>query len=61
MELNSGETLVIGGLKSSNRNVSETRVPILGHIPLIGLLFKYKDVTEEQRSLFLFITVEVVE
>ncbi len=61
VELNSGETLVIGGLKSSYRNVSETRVPILGHLPLIGLLFKYKDTTEEQRSLFLFITVEVVE
>lgn len=61
VELNSGETLVIGGLKSSFRNVAENRVPFLGHIPLIGLLFKSKDVTEEQRSLFLFITVEVVE
>ena len=48
VELNSGETLVIGGLKSSNRNVSETRVPILGHIPLIGLLFKYKDVPPQE-------------
>lgn len=61
VEMNSGETLVIGGLKSSNRNVSENRVPFLGRLPLIGLLFKNKDVTEEQRSLFLFITVEVVE
>lgn len=61
VELNSGETLVIGGLKSSARNVSEDRVPFLGRLPLIGLLFKNKDVTEEQRSLFLFITVEIVE
>ena len=61
VELNSGETLVIGGLKSSARNVSEDRVPFLGRLPLIGLLFKTKDVTEEQRSLFLFITVEIVE
>jgi len=61
VELNSGETLVIGGLKSSARNVSEDRVPFLGRIPLLGLLFKSKDVTEEQRSLFLFITVEIVE
>lgn len=61
VELNSGETLVIGGLKSSSRNVSEDRVPFLGRLPLIGLLFKSKDVTEEQRSLFLFITVEIVE
>ncbi len=61
VELNSGETLVIGGLKSSARNVSEDRVPFLGRLPLIGLLFKNRDVTEEQRSLFLFITVEIVE
>ncbi|WP_428898238.1 pilus assembly protein CpaC [Parelusimicrobium proximum] len=61
VELNSGETLVIGGLKSSNRNVAEGRVPFLGKIPLIGLLFKSRDVSEDQRSLFLFVTVEVVE
>ena len=61
VEIISGETLVIGGLKSSARNVSEDRVPFLGRIPLLGLLFKNKDVTEEQRSLFLFITVEIVE
>jgi len=61
VELNSGETLVIGGLKSSARNVAEDRVPFLGRLPLIGLFFKTKDVAEEQRSLFLFITVEVVE
>lgn len=61
VELNSGETLVIGGLKSSSRSVAEDRVPILGKIPLIGLLFRTKDIVEEQRSLFLFITVERVE
>ncbi len=61
VELNSGETLVIGGLKSSSRSVAEDRVPFLGKIPLIGLLFKSKNITEEQRSLFLFITVEIVE
>jgi type II secretory pathway component GspD/PulD (secretin) len=61
VELNSGETLVIGGLKSSSRNVAEDRVPFLGRIPLIGLLFRTKGVVEEQRSLFLFITVEIVE
>jgi pilus assembly protein CpaC len=61
VELNSGETLVIGGLKSSQRTIAEDRVPFLGRIPLIGALFKTKEVVEEQRSLFLFITVEIVE
>ncbi len=61
VELNSGETLVIGGLKQSTRTIAEDRVPFLGRIPLIGLLFRTKEVSEDQRSLFLFITVEIVE
>lgn len=61
VELNSGETLVIGGLKSSARTVAEDRVPILGSIPLLGAFFRNRNISEEQRSLFLFVTVEIVE
>ena len=61
VEVKSGETLVIGGLKSSSKNVSTTKVPFLGSIPLIGLLFTTKSVTETQESLFLFITMEIVK
>ena len=61
VELNSGETLVIGGLKSSNRSVAEDRFPVLGNIPLLGAFFRTRSVEEEQHSLFLFITVEIVE
>lgn len=61
VEIKSGETLVIGGLKSSTKNVSKTRVPFLGHIPILGLLFTTTSVVEEQKSLFLFITMEIVK
>jgi len=61
VELQSGETIVIGGLKSNNHNVNISRVPILGKLPLIGALFTLKDVVDDQRSLFLFITVETVK
>ncbi|MFA6433172.1 MAG: type II and III secretion system protein [Elusimicrobiales bacterium] len=61
VELKSGETLVIGGLKRSNRNVSKSRVPILGSIPLLGALFSSTDVVEEQSSLFLFVTFDIVK
>lgn len=61
VELKSGETLVIGGLKKSSRNVSKNRVPILGSIPLIGALFGTKDVMEDQSSLFLFVTFEIIK
>ncbi len=61
VELKSGETLVIGGLKQSKRNVSKNRVPILGSLPLIGALFSSTDVVEEQSSLFLFVTFDIIK
>jgi len=61
VELKSGETLVIGGLKRSNRNVSKNRVPILGSLPLIGALFSSTDIVEEQSSLFLFVTFDIIK
>jgi pilus assembly protein CpaC len=60
VELKSGDTLVIGGLKKSSRDVSESRVPILGSIPLIGRLFRSTDVSEKQSSLYLFVTFDII-
>lgn len=61
VEVKSGETLVIGGLKASTKNVSTSRVPYIGRIPLLGALFTTKTVIESQQSLFLFITMEIVK
>jgi pilus assembly protein CpaC len=61
VEIKSGETLVIGGLKSSSKNVSKSKVPFLGSIPILGLLFTTTSIVEEQKSLFLFITMEIVK
>jgi pilus assembly protein CpaC len=61
VEVKSGETLVIGGLKSSSKNVSKSKVPFIGSIPILGLLFTTTTVIEEQKSLFLFITMEIVK
>jgi pilus assembly protein CpaC len=61
VEVKSGETLVLGGLKSSTKNVSKTKVPFFGHIPILGLLFTTTSIVEEQKSLFLFVTMEIVK
>ncbi|MBI5242645.1 MAG: type II and III secretion system protein [Elusimicrobia bacterium] len=61
VEIKSGETIVIGGLKSSNKNVSQQRIPFIGYLPLIGRLFTMTNVIEEQKSLFLFVTFEIVK
>lgn len=59
--LKSGETIVIGGLKRSNYDIAKNRVPVLGSLPLIGKLFSSTDITEEQSSLFLFLTFDIVK
>jgi len=61
VEIKSGETIVIGGLKSSRKNVAKTRIPFIGRLPVIGALFTTTSITEEQQSLFLFVTLEVVQ
>ncbi|MBI5595156.1 MAG: type II and III secretion system protein [Elusimicrobia bacterium] len=61
VEIKSGETIVIGGLKSSAKNMTKTRVPFIGRIPLLGQLFTTTSIIEEQKSLFLFVTLEIVE
>jgi len=61
VEVKSGETLVLGGFKSSSKTIAKGRVPFLGRIPILGLLFTTSSVQEKQTSLFLFITMEVVK
>jgi len=61
VEAKSGETLVLGGLKYSSKHVTKTRVPYLGRIPILGLLYTSSDVVETQDSLFIFITMEIVK
>jgi type IV pilus secretin PilQ/predicted competence protein len=63
--IRSGETIAIGGLMTDSANTAETKVPILGDIPLFGKLFKSKRQTQgasnqKEETLF-FVTVTVVD
>src|SRR5581483_5381713 len=56
----SGRTVVIGGLISSSRNLTETGIPILKDIPLIGGLFKDRTLDRAKSELAIFLTPYVV-
>ncbi|WP_254918695.1 secretin N-terminal domain-containing protein [Vibrio sp. V15_P4S5T153] len=56
----SGDTVYMGGLISKDNNISEKKVPILGDIPLIGYLFKYKKESQNSTELVLLITPYVI-
>ena len=49
-----GETIVIGGLIDHQKSESQSKVPLLGDIPLLGRLFRYDKEDNTKRNLMLF-------
>ncbi|MGQ9426926.1 type II secretion system secretin GspD [Gilvimarinus sp. F26214L] len=50
-----GETVVLGGLIKDNVIQSETRVPLLGSIPILGHLFRSQSTSVQKTNLLVFI------
>jgi len=55
-----GKTIVVGGLITNNKSVQETKVPLLGDIPVLGWLFKHKTTEYKKTNLLVFITPHIV-
>ena len=51
----SGQVLVIGGLTDDNSNEAKSQIPLLGSIPVIGELFKSRNISRMKRNLMVFI------
>lgn len=55
------EVLALGGLIRDNISTAETKVPILGDIPLIGWFFKNKQKIVTTTSLLVLISTRIIE
>jgi type II secretory pathway component GspD/PulD (secretin) len=55
-----GQTVVIGGLMQNQKVNSEKKVPLLGDIPLLGMLFKHRTTDNEKKELLIFLTPHIV-
>lgn len=55
------ETIVLGGLVRNLKTQSKTKVPILGDIPLIGLLFRSESSDKTRGEVVAFITPYVMD
>ncbi len=53
-------TLIIGGLIGEDRVESESKVPVLGDIPLIKYLFSHKRVETGKKELTIFISPRII-
>ena len=56
-----GETIAIGGLLRDNETKIVRKVPILGDIPILGWLFRYKRTQVDKTNLLIFITPTIVK
>ncbi len=54
------ETIVIGGLMRDRVSTSEDKIPILGDIPLLGVLFRRQSTTTQKTNLLLFLTPYII-
>lgn len=54
-------TVILGGLTNEQNLKDDSKIPLLGDIPILGWLFRSKDYQEGKNELVFFITPEIVE
>jgi general secretion pathway protein D len=54
------QTVVIGGLMQERQEESLTKVPLLGDIPVLGWLFRYKSTSKKKTNLLVFLSPHII-
>ena len=60
LRMKDGQTIFIGGLRRIDNETSVRKVPILGDIPVMNVLFRNNVITKENTELMIFLTCNVV-
>jgi pilus assembly protein CpaC len=55
-----GETIILSGLYNCSEDKEVTKVPLLGHIPILGELFKSRSFVERKTELAIYVTPRVI-
>ncbi len=61
VRVNTGDTVVLGGLRKDRSSKSMTKTPFLGDLPVLGWLFRSPDKLTSNASLLIFITPTIVD
>jgi pilus assembly protein CpaC len=54
------QTLVIGGLYQSEQSLVQSKLPLLGDLPVLGYFFKRSGKQKQESELVVFVTPEIV-
>ena len=55
------QTVVIGGLIDESTSLNQTKVPVLGDIPILGWLFRSTKEEHQKTNLYIFLTPRVIK
>lgn len=58
--IDNGGTVVIGGVYNQDESKNESKVPLLGDVPILGWLFKTQIDTNNKRELLVFISPKIL-
>jgi type IV pilus assembly protein PilQ len=61
VSLQSGQTVLLGSLLATTADKSETGIPVLSSIPLIGDLFKTRRTNDHQTQLLIIVTANLIK
>jgi type II secretory pathway component GspD/PulD (secretin) len=56
-----GQTLVIGGITLTDSRHGKQDFPVLGKVPLLGMLFRHRDSSRTKNELMVFVTPTVYD
>lgn len=59
--VNNGQTIVLGGIYEQIKNTEKSKVPVLGDIPGLGVLFRNKKIQNDKAELLIFVTPTIIK
>ncbi|MGL4944966.1 MAG: hypothetical protein ACRC4Z_01740, partial [Fusobacteriaceae bacterium] len=61
VNVNNGDTIFIGGMKSADVKNDQSKVPLLAEVPVMGELFKSTKVTSKVNDLYIKLKIDIVD
>jgi general secretion pathway protein D len=61
LAVKNGQSIMMGGLINKDNSITQSKIPLLGDIPLLGWAFKYESHKNDRTELLVMITPYVIE
>lgn len=58
--VNNGQTIVLGGIYTQDKTKAINRIPFLGQLPVVGILFRNTQLSLKNNELLIFITPKII-